>query len=143
MDVKDFFSSRFKRKLVKKSIIEKLQSKIDKYISRTTLIKRNQSVAIFRWMNYIDDSHFYQILVIIMIVGNSIVLAMDKANIDRERINIIYLSNNIFYGFFASELVMKLLSQGFKFYLRDHYNWLDCFIIAVSSVDIALENTVY
>jgi hypothetical protein len=78
-----------------------------------------------------------------MIVGNSIVLAMDKSNIDRERTNIIYLSNNIFYGFFASELVMKLLSQGFKFYLRDHYNWLDCFIIAVSSVDIALENTVY
>ncbi len=94
-------------------------------------------------MNYIDDSHFYKILVIIMIVGNSIVLAMDKSNIDRERTNIIYLSNNIFYGFFASELVMKLLSQGFKFYLRDHYNWLDCFIIAVSSVDIALENTVY
>jgi len=78
-----------------------------------------------------------------MIVGNSIVLAMDKANIDRERTNIIYLSNNIFYGFFASELVMKLLSQGFKFYLRDHYNWLDCFIIAVSSFDIALENTIY
>jgi len=78
-----------------------------------------------------------------MIVGNSIVLAMDKANIDRERTNIIYLSNNIFYGFFASELIMKLLSQGFKFYLRDHYNWLDCLIIAVSSVDIALENTVY
>lgn len=78
-----------------------------------------------------------------MILGNSIVLAMDKANLDPRRINIIYLSNNIFFGFFASELIMKLLSQGFKFYLRDHYNWLDCLIIAVSSVDITLENTVY
>ena len=78
-----------------------------------------------------------------MILGNSIVLAMDKANLDPHRTNIIYLSNNIFFGFFASELVMKLLSQGFKFYLRDHYNWLDCFIIVMSAVDIALENTVY
>jgi hypothetical protein len=78
-----------------------------------------------------------------MIFGNSIVLAMDKANLDSQRTNIIYLSNNIFFGFFASELILKLLSQGFKFYLRDHYNWLDCFIIAVSAVDIALENTVY
>ena len=94
-------------------------------------------------MNYIDNSDFYKILVIIMIVGNSIVLAMDKANIDRNRTNMIYLSNNIFFGFFASELILKLLSQGFKFYLRDYYNWLDCFIIAVSSVDIALENTLY
>ena len=41
MEVKDFFSSRFKRKLVKKSIIEKLQTKIEKYISKTTLEKRN------------------------------------------------------------------------------------------------------
>jgi hypothetical protein len=78
-----------------------------------------------------------------MILGNSIVLAMDKANLDPQLTNIIYLSNNIFFGFFASELIMKLLSQGFKFYLRDHYNWLDCLIIAVSSVDITLENTVY
>lgn len=110
MDVKDFFSSRFKRKLVKKSIIEKLQGKIERYISKTTLVKRNQSFAIFRWMNYIEGSHFYKILTMVMIVGNSIVLAMDRANIDNHLSNIIYLSNNIFFGFFASELVLKLLS---------------------------------
>ena len=33
-------------------------------------------------MNYIDDSHIYKILIMVMILGNSIVLAMDKAGIN-------------------------------------------------------------
>lgn len=78
-----------------------------------------------------------------MIISNSIVLAMDRADIDQSLSSFIKISNNVFFGFFATELLLKLMSEGFKFYLRDHYNWLDCFLIGVSAIDIALENTTY
>jgi hypothetical protein len=78
-----------------------------------------------------------------MIIANSIVLAMDRSDIDQSLSSFIKISNNVFFGFFATELVLKLMSEGFKFYLRDHYNWLDCFVIVVSAIDIALENTTY
>jgi hypothetical protein len=78
-----------------------------------------------------------------MIIANSIVLAMDRSDIDQSLSSFIKISNNVFFGFFATELVLKLMSEGFKFYLRDHYNWLDCFVIVVSTIDIALENTTY
>jgi len=91
----------------------------------------------------VERSHQYKILSIVMIIANSIVLAMDRADIDQSLSSFIKISNNVFFGFFATELVLKLMSEGFKFYLRDHYNWLDCFVIVVSTIDIALENTTY
>jgi hypothetical protein len=46
--------------------------------------------------------------------------------------------NLFFFAFFCFELFAKLLGEGFKYYLRDRFNWFDCAVVLVSAIDISL-----
>ena len=46
--------------------------------------------------------------------------------------------NLIFFGFFVFELLSKVIGEGFKFYLRDQFNWFDSSVVLVSAVDVIL-----
>jgi uncharacterized membrane protein YuzA (DUF378 family) len=46
--------------------------------------------------------------------------------------------NILFFGFFCFEIAAKILGEGFKFYLRDKYNWFDAGVVFISTIDILL-----
>ena len=46
-NIKKYFFTRFKRKLVKKSIIDKILSKVDVYIGETELFERSKDHKIY------------------------------------------------------------------------------------------------
>jgi hypothetical protein len=46
-NIKKYFFTRFKRKLVKKSIIDKILSKVDVYIGETELLERSKDHKIY------------------------------------------------------------------------------------------------
>ena len=85
-----------------------------------------------------ESSKVYKGLSISMIVINSIILALDHHQIDPWTALVIDKCNLFFFSFFAFELLFKLLSQGFKYYLRDKFNWFDSSVVIISAVDIAV-----
>jgi hypothetical protein len=37
------------------------------------------------------------------------------------------------------ELVGKILSEGFNYYLKDRFNWFDGAVVLISAIDVALQ----
>lgn len=73
-----------------------------------------------------------------MIIANTIVLGMTQRDDDINFINLLELLNLLFFGFFVFELSSKLIGEGFKFYLREQFNWFDSAVVVVSAIDIIL-----
>ncbi len=77
-------------------------------------------------------------MVLLCIIGNAIILALDRYPIeDAEDANLEF-ANMAFFAFFGFELIVKLTAYGFKFYFRDRFNWFDSFVVIVSCLDVAL-----
>jgi len=73
-----------------------------------------------------------------MIIANTIVLGMTQRDDDKDFVNLLELLNLLFFGFFVFELSSKLIGEGFKFYLREQFNWFDSAVVVVSAIDIIL-----
>jgi hypothetical protein len=73
-----------------------------------------------------------------MIIANTIVLGMTQKDDDKNFVNLLELLNLLFFGFFVFELLSKLIGEGFKFYLREQFNWFDSAVVLVSAVDIII-----
>lgn len=136
--MKKFFFSRFKRRLIKKSIIDNIQLKIDKYIRETDILIRARSLRIFAISNYITRTKTFKVITIIVILANTLVLGLTHSDSSKQFDQNLELCNVIFFGFFMLELIGKLTGQGFKHYIRDKFNWLDGLVVLVSAVDIII-----
>jgi hypothetical protein len=73
-----------------------------------------------------------------MIIANTIVLGMTQKDDDKNFVNLLELLNLLFFGFFVFELLSKLIGEGFKFYLREQFNWFDSAVVLLSAVDIII-----
>lgn len=71
-----------------------------------------------------------------LIVGNTVVLALDYHGIDPDMLSKLELANLVFFGLFFVEMIIKLLGLGFKEYFRDKYNTFDFAIILFSCLDV-------
>ncbi len=75
------------------------------------------------------------------IIANAIVLGISSDENGEDFEKILELVNLGFFGFFVFELLSKLIGQGIKHYLRDHFNWFDGLVVLVSSIDITFQYT--
>lgn len=85
------------------------------------------------------ESIVFNMLIYLFIVGNTIVLAMDRYDLSDQEVSGLSLFNYIFTGIFFFEMVIKLCGLGFRNYLLDSFNVFDCFIVILSLVDLTLE----
>ena len=76
-----------------------------------------------------------------MIIANTIVLGMTNEKDNKQFGKLLEELNLVFFGFFVFELIAKLIGEGFKFYLREKFNWFDSAVVIVSAIDIILENS--
>eukprot|EP00347_Sterkiella_histriomuscorum_P008485 403344914 len=140
--IKELMFNKFKSQLIKKNMIEKLFNKIDEQmISNLLLVRASKN----RWYSFslvIVKSYLFSFIIVLSIIGNAIVLAMDRYPIDRKQEDLLEVFNLTFFGLFLGELILKLSANGIKFYLRDKFNWFDGGVVVISSIDVITSYTV-
>lgn len=134
--MKTFFFSRFKRRLIKKSIIDNILIKVEKYLVETDILIRARKFRIYSICNYITRNSIFKTFTIFIILANIIILGLTHHNSSRQFDAAMDFINIGFFTFFCVELVLKLVGRGFKYYLKDKYNWFDGLVVFISAIDI-------
>lgn len=67
-----------------------------------------------------------------------LILATDKFDISDTHSEIIEVSNNIFYGIFLFEMILKLAGMGFKQYFKDSQNKIDFTVVILATIEVII-----
>lgn len=89
-----------------------------------------------------NNSKLFQLFIILMILVNTIVLAMDKYPEEGEQQQTLEQFNYFFSTFFMFELLLKLVALGFYGFFIDPYNIFDAVIVVASMADIIISQIV-
>ena len=81
-------------------------------------------------------------MITILIIGNTVVLAMESYPEELEKTRIADLLNKVFTWAFLVEMIIKLVGIGFREYARDSFNLFDAFIVVMSLVDMIVSATI-
>lgn len=124
--------------MVQKNIIENVQRELESNIQDTEIRIRDRTFPFAEWCYEVTENSYIKVCVNAIVFANSITLAMSKYPHDEAYENRLEICNLAFFAFFCVELVLKLVGKGFKFYLRESFNWFDSGVIFLSAVDIIL-----
>lgn len=122
-------------------MLKQLFSKVGGQIITDLVQLRANKNKIYYICLKINRSYFFNYVISLSIIANAVVLAMDRYPIDEKESDTLEILNMIFFSIFLIELVIKLLSQGFKFYVIDKFNWFDSLVVLISSLDVILSYT--
>jgi hypothetical protein len=137
-NIRKFFFTRFKRKLIKKSIIDKILFKVETYIVETEILARSKEWKIYEFFMKIIWSKVFKTCSIMFILANTVTLGLIHDKISPQFQNTLELLNLTFFSFFCFELIAKVMGQGYKIYLRDKFNWFDGAVVVISAIDICI-----
>lgn len=85
------------------------------------------------------DSQLYLAFVTIVIILNTVFLAMDHYPMSDEFFLLLNYSNLAFTVFFFVEMILKLIAFKISVYLKDSMNIFDMFIVLTSIIEIILD----
>jgi hypothetical protein len=77
-------------------------------------------------------------VILLAIIVNMIVIFLDRYPEPQAYQTRLELINNVLFGIFVLEMLLKLIGYGPRAYLRDPYNIFDIFVILLSTVEICL-----
>ena len=77
-------------------------------------------------------------LITLLIVFNTVVLALDKYPEDPDLNKVTQSLNTFFTWAFVVEMVIKLIGLGFKEYARDSFNIFDALIVVLSLIELTV-----
>jgi hypothetical protein len=110
------------------------------FLKREIQEQRIQGNYILEASYKIEQSKLFNFFISVCIIGNTILLALDKFPKDvKQTLNYEFV-NFIFFIVFVSEMVIKMLSNGFKLYFKNKYNLFDFVVILISIIDLVLQN---
>lgn len=69
---------------------------------------------------------------------NTVIMGMEKYNLDQETIDFLEQAGTIFTWIFIGEMTSKIIAVGGQKYLRDKMNWLDGAVVSLSMVEILM-----
>lgn len=115
-----------------------MQEALEEDILVTELKIRAEKNCAYRQCLNIALSNWFNITINVFIIGNTVVLSWDHYGIAPSEAEILDYVNFVFASIFFFEMVVKLTGMGIRGYFKDKYNAFDCFIVAVSIIDIAL-----
>ena len=88
---------------------------------------------------YIIISHWlFTLTITILIIANTIVLALERYPEDASELDIQVYLNEFFTWSFVAELVIKIIGLGIKEYARDSFNLFDALVVVLSLIDIII-----
>jgi len=73
-----------------------------------------------------------------MILGNTIVLSLDRYPLSASESSALDLANAVFTVGFVVEMILKIIGTGLRTYVKSKYNLFDSFIVIISIVDLTL-----
>jgi voltage-dependent calcium channel L type alpha-1D len=77
---------------------------------------------------------------ILSVVVNTVVLGMDRFDIDKSTETILGFMNSVFTYIFIIELTMKLIAVGPSRYLSDKMNYMDGGVVLMSIVELVINS---
>lgn len=80
----------------------------------------------------------YNFIVFVLILVNTVVLAVDDFPQTIAKENILAVFNDFFTWAFFAEMIMKMIGLGVKNYVRDSFNLFDAIVVLLSLVDVAI-----
>ncbi|KAH9506937.1 hypothetical protein DERF_011641 [Dermatophagoides farinae] len=83
---------------------------------------------------------FMELFITLCIVVNTLFMAMDHHNMDKDFENILQKGNFFFTAIFAIEATLKLVALSPKFYFREGWNIFDFVIVILSLLDVSLSS---
>ncbi|XP_042144936.1 sodium channel protein para [Ixodes scapularis] len=83
---------------------------------------------------------FMELFITLCIVVNTLFMAMDHHDMDKDFDNVLKKGNYFFTATFAIEAAMKLMAMSPKNYFREGWNIFDFLIVALSLIELGLEN---
>jgi len=108
-NVRNFFFTRFKRRLIKKSIVDNIEIKTHKYIIETGILIRARKSRLYTACNAFTRSKFFKTTTVIAILANGIILSMSSDKNQKDLEKMLEYLNVGFFGFFVIELISKLI----------------------------------
>ena len=94
--------------------------------------------SFFRVFYLLSNNTIFSTFIIILILGNTVTLALDRHPIDPIEFAGLELANTIFSWLFFTEMLIKLMGLGIKGYTRDRFNIFDAVIVIMSTVEMVL-----
>ena len=77
-------------------------------------------------------------LIIICILLNAVVLAMDRYPQSLSEDNLLNEFNLACFSVFGLELVLKIIGLGVVYYFKDKFNWFDSIVVFISIIEIMM-----
>ncbi|XP_032452139.1 voltage-gated sodium channel alpha subunit isoform X9 [Nasonia vitripennis] len=82
---------------------------------------------------------FVELFITLCIVVNTLFMALDHHDMDKEMDRVLKSGNYFFTATFAIEATMKLIAMSPKFYFQEGWNIFDFIIVALSLLELGLE----
>lgn len=83
----------------------------------------------------------YNLFVFILILVNTVVLAIDDFPQTVKKEDALAVMNDFFTWAFFAEMIMKMIGLGVKNYVRDNFNLFDAIVVLFSLVDVTITMT--
>jgi len=90
---------------------------------------------------YVEKDPLFGIIVIILIILNTIFLALEHESQPESMTKILNIGNTVFTILFAVEMLIKLFALGVKGYVSDNFNIFDGVIVIVSMLEFVNINS--
>ncbi|XP_041447932.1 sodium channel protein para isoform X10 [Drosophila obscura] len=91
------------------------------------------------WISLIVFDPFVELFITLCIVVNTMFMAMDHHDMNKEMERILKCGNYFFTATFAIEATMKLCAMSPKYYFQEGWNIFDFIIVALSLLELGLE----
>lgn len=115
---------------------EKMKSQnLQKTPSRPSKKSNN---ALVKWSYDIIMTPSFNLFILLIIILNTVILAMDKYPMDDKLENILDWINVVLTFIFGIEMVIKLIGLGIMDYANDRFNLFDAAIVVFSIIELAL-----
>ncbi|XP_055854941.1 sodium channel protein para isoform X4 [Episyrphus balteatus] len=96
-------------------------------------------VKIVEWVSLIVFDPFVELFITLCIVVNTMFMALDHHDMNKEMEKILKSGNYFFTATFAIEATMKLCAMSPKYYFQEGWNIFDFIIVALSLLELGLE----
>ncbi|XP_066925644.1 sodium channel protein 1 brain-like isoform X3 [Clytia hemisphaerica] len=87
-------------------------------------------------------SPWFELAVTIFILLNTVCLAIEHHNMDKNIEFVLQIANHVFTGIFILEMVLKLIALGLIGYTKSMWNIFDGLVVLMSIVDVIIEITI-
>ncbi|KRF82092.1 sodium channel protein para isoform X40 [Drosophila virilis] len=91
------------------------------------------------WVSLIVFDPFVELFITLCIVVNTMFMAMDHHDMNKEMERVLKAGNYFFTATFAIEATMKLMAMSPKYYFQEGWNIFDFIIVALSLLELGLE----